>query len=86
MAVDAARLAELVVALDEWVRRGGHPPEQWGRLVPMTDAEARTAHLALNRHEIDQSDWLKFNDPTTGEEMERCRSLRAKIKAPGVGS
>lgn len=26
---DAARLAELVVALDAWIRRGGFLPEPW---------------------------------------------------------
>lgn len=27
--MDALRLAELVEALDEWVRRGGFLPERW---------------------------------------------------------
>ena len=26
---DAVRLAELVLALDEWLRRGGFLPKQW---------------------------------------------------------
>lgn len=26
---DAARLSELVVALDEWIRKGGILPEHW---------------------------------------------------------
>ena len=26
---DVARLAELVIALDEWMQRGGYPPRQW---------------------------------------------------------
>jgi hypothetical protein len=28
---DAARLAELVIALDEWLRRGGFLPVPWQR-------------------------------------------------------
>ena len=27
--VDAARLAELVIALDQWLRRGGFLPDAW---------------------------------------------------------
>jgi hypothetical protein len=27
--VDAERLAELVVALDEWIRKGGFLPDSW---------------------------------------------------------
>lgn len=29
MSADAARLAELVLALDGWIRRGGFLPERW---------------------------------------------------------
>lgn len=31
LADDAAALAELVVALDEWLRRGGALPSSWDR-------------------------------------------------------
>lgn len=27
--VDTNRLAELVLNLHEWMRKGGHPPKQW---------------------------------------------------------
>jgi hypothetical protein len=30
---DAARLAELVLALDEWIRRGGFIPARWNRVT-----------------------------------------------------
>lgn len=30
-AVDAARLAELVIALDEWIKGGGFLPAPWHR-------------------------------------------------------
>lgn len=28
---NAERLSELVLALDEWIRKGGFLPEQWGK-------------------------------------------------------
>ncbi len=33
---DAERLAELVVALDEWLQKGGALPEPWDRDPPVT--------------------------------------------------
>jgi hypothetical protein len=29
--IDATRLAELVLSLNDWISRGGYPPRQWRR-------------------------------------------------------
>lgn len=45
IAEDGARLAELVQALDQWIVRGGWPPDAWARGAGI--ASAPTAHAQL---------------------------------------